>query len=345
MIPAKLLKIGLWLAYLAASGWLASRSEGASFHLGGDGWASADSRQPTADSQSVCLVTTADGSAGSGSLVQVEGRLFVLTNFHVVRNDATGRPHGAATVNFTKLGVKSRLTLVATDQDSDVVALDGEPLRGRVPPLWVAADGWREGQAVVYGHPGAGPMRGRLVPYRLGQSLYAIDESGQRVPAVDFQGGAIRGESGGPLVSQRQVVAITWGSNNEGVGKAVPLPRIHNLLRRIFRTQCFGPSCPLPGGRIVIEEPSPGPRQPQGQGPNVWINPQFGQPGQFGQPVQEPQYGDQYGDDGGQYQPPPYQPSGPPPQQYAGEPNDQRGVLLVVAAGVGAALYNLRSRL
>ncbi len=238
---------------------------------------------------SVCHVSWRSGDSmytGSGSLVEFSGRRFVLTNFHVVRDDATGRPVPQLTVRFTRLGRAYQLPYVDGFEGADVVALDASQVSG-VPTIRIAGPGETVGRAVAYGHPRGGPMRARLIDYRpaAGETYY-VAGNGQRIAPVHFRGDTISGESGGPVITQDgRLVAVMWGGAR-GVTRCVPTGPIRRLLCHVFTKRgwvCTGPSCrpgdgagcpggvcpqPSSPGRVVVSAPptrpvTPVQRQPQ----------------------------------------------------------------------------------
>jgi putative serine protease PepD len=178
------------------------------------------------------------GGSGSGSVIDVNGNVYVLTNYHVVR-DAT-RSGRQSKVDVT-LADKSSFpaTIVGVDPDHDVALLAVDFPAGKQPravPMGSSAE-LEVGQKVLaIGNPFG--LEGTLTTGVISALERPLESpSGQQIAGVIQTDAAINpGNSGGPLLNSRgQLIGMNTAIFSEtggsvGIGFAVPIDTVKKLL-------------------------------------------------------------------------------------------------------------------
>jgi S1-C subfamily serine protease len=168
-----------------------------------------------------CVTVITDGGHGSGVIINAEG--YVLSAQHVVAG-ANG-----IEVMFSD-GLRQQATVLASDAVNDLVLLD---IAGSgYKPLPLAVEQPNMGDEVV--------TIGTPADLALGQSVSKGILSGKRMleerEYLQTDVAVSPGNSGGPLLNERgEVIGIIqskmMGKGIEGVGFAIPIQRVRELLR------------------------------------------------------------------------------------------------------------------
>ena len=177
--------------------------------------------------------------AGSGVIVELKDRHYVLTNRHVIRNAAPE----AIRINLAD-GRRIHPTKVLSDPDSDVAVLAVEAPELVAAPLgdsgrveigdFVLAIGSPFGlsRSVTFGIISA---KGRR-DLRLGDTAVRFQDFMQTDAAIN------PGNSGGPLVNLRgEIIGINTAiasnsGGNEGIGFSIPINMFMNIARQLIDT-------------------------------------------------------------------------------------------------------------
>lgn len=241
---------------------------------------------------SVCRVYAPSGGAGTGWLVEEEGRQWVVTNHHVVEQGRGGPPHRTCLVRFPSAGRQYTLRVVSTWKSNDVAVMEASQVEGLTP--FTLGDDLPQGDAEVYGFGGGqfGAME---------SSFRAVDST----PGWDRYklAGVVRsGDSGSPVIVRGRVIGIVFGNEldesgrYEVLGLATRVGPIRRTIRHAARAVgaagrgvvnvvtggCQGGVCPSPrygspirmrpiqqpGPQVIINAPpakpvTPVPREPQ----------------------------------------------------------------------------------
>ena len=181
-------------------------------------------------SQSTIFGTQYGQVQGSGFVYDLEGRMVVVTNFHVVDGAEN------ITVTFSD-GNAYAATVLGSDAYADLAALSTEAPENELKPLQIASSSTlKVGDPVVaIGNPFglAGSMTVGIVS-QLGRTINESTTGGFSIANIIQTSVPINpGNSGGPLLNyQGQVVGITTAivANSQGLGFAIPS---NTILREI----------------------------------------------------------------------------------------------------------------
>jgi S1-C subfamily serine protease len=180
-------------------------------------------------SQSTIFGTQYAQVQGSGFVYDLEGRMVVVTNFHVVDGAEN------ITVTFSD-GNAYAATVLGSDAYADLAALSTEAPENELKPLQIASSSTlKVGDPVVaIGSPFglAGSMTAGIVS-QLGRTISESTSNYSIANIIQTSAPINSGNSGGPLLNyQGQVVGITTAivSNSQGLGFAVPS---NTILREI----------------------------------------------------------------------------------------------------------------
>lgn len=177
-------------------------------------------------------------SSGSGAILHSSG--YVVTNDHVVQRDK-----GYALIQGKLAGFR----VVGRLPERDIAIVKLLNIRGRLPtlPLGHSHDVMNGESIVVLGNPGgrgiiatAGIISSKSVLLgsmsALAMSQY---DTSFRDKYLQFDAASNRGNSGGPVVNMDgRLIGMVWGgTDEEGVGYAIPVDRIRNLLLRTIEPE------------------------------------------------------------------------------------------------------------
>ncbi len=183
--------------------------------------------------------------SGSGSIIEVDGQRYVLTNFHVVR-EAVQSGGRNSTIEVALADKSSfRASVVGLDADHDVAVLKidapSEKL-AKVVPIGTSS-GLQVGQKVLaIGNPfGLDNTLTTGIISALERPLRS--PSGQQIAGVIQTDAAINpGNSGGPLLNSRgEMIGINTAifsesGGNVGIGFAVPIDIVRRELPELIRS-------------------------------------------------------------------------------------------------------------
>ncbi len=175
---------------------------------------------------------------GSGAIVHHSG--YVVTNDHVVTAEK-----GYALIS----GKLARFRVVGRSPEKDIAIVKLLNIRGRLPtlPLGHSHDVMNGESVVVLGNPGgrgiiatAGIISSKAV-LRDAPSALAMSQrdTTYRDRYLQFDAASNRGNSGGPVVNMEgRLIGMVWGgTGEEGIGYAIPVDRIRELMQGIVEPE------------------------------------------------------------------------------------------------------------
>lgn len=176
--------------------------------------------------------------SGSGAILHSSG--YVVTNDHVVQRDK-----GYALIQGKLAGFR----VVGRLPERDIAIIKLLKIRGRLPtvPLGHSHDVMNGESIVVLGNPGgrgiiatAGIISSKSVLLGSMSALVMSQyDTSFRDKYLQFDAASNRGNSGGPVVNMDgRLIGMVWGgTDEEGVGYAIPVDRIRNLLLRTIEPE------------------------------------------------------------------------------------------------------------
>jgi S1-C subfamily serine protease len=182
---------------------------------------------------------TKNYGGGSGAIVHSSG--YIVTNDHVVTKD-----DGYALVS----GKIARFRVVGRSPEKDIAIVKLTGVRGRMPtvPLGHSHDVMNGESVVVLGNPGgrgivatAGIISAKsILMGSLSALVMSQYDTSYRDKYLQFDAASNRGNSGGPVINMDgRLIGMVWGGNagEQGVGYAIPVDRIRNLMLRIVEPE------------------------------------------------------------------------------------------------------------
>ena len=170
-----------------------------------------------------------ESGAGSGVIVTADG--YIVTNNHVIE--------GANTIQVTlRNGESYTATLVGTDEETDVALLKIDAT-GLTPAVLGDSSTLRVGQtAIVIGNP-LGSLGGTVTTGTVSALDREIELEGQTMNLLQTDAAVNPGNSGGGMFDLNGqliglIVAKSSGSNVEGLGFAIPVNDVRDVVEQLM---------------------------------------------------------------------------------------------------------------
>ncbi len=167
-------------------------------------------------------------STGSGSIIAFEGKKYILTNAHVVADQAF--------IEVQRYGERKRYiaTVAAVSHQADLALLQVEKqafFKG-VTPLALGTLPYVEQRIVVYGYPMGGNTLSATIGVvsRVEHHVYA--HSGESFLSVQVDAAVNPGNSGGPAISGGKIVGVAMQviTRSQNIGYLVPVTMVRHFL-------------------------------------------------------------------------------------------------------------------
>ncbi len=167
-------------------------------------------------------------STGSGTIIQSDGKRFVLTNAHVVADETF--------IEVQRYGERKRyiakVYAVSHQADLALLQVEDQAFFKGVTPLTFGSLPQVEQKIVVYGYPMGGSTLSATIGVvsRIEHHTYA--HSGESFLAVQIDAAVNPGNSGGPALSDGKIVGVVMQviSRSQNIGYLVPVTMVKHFL-------------------------------------------------------------------------------------------------------------------